>query len=160
MIDIVNTLTRSKMMSGIKGKHTKPEIKIRKFLHSHGFRFRLHRKDLPGKPDLVLSKYKLVVFVHGCFWHRHKDCFYATSPANNKQFWKKKLDKNAERDSVQLSKLLEGGWRVLVVWECGVKHLPSSMDVLCRYVVSDLMSMTWPESPPRLKIHSPLGDEI
>ena len=104
-------------MSGIRGKNTKPEITVRKFLHRKGLRFRLHAK-LPGKPDLTFPKYKTAVFVHGCFWHRHEGCRFSTTPKNNADFWQKKFAANVERDARATAQLDELGWRVLVVWEC------------------------------------------
>jgi len=108
------------MMSGIRGKDTLPEIKVRKYLHSRGLRYRLHVKTLPGKPDLVFPKFRLVVFVHGCFWHRHKGCRYATTPANNAEFWRSKFEANVLRDIEVVQKLKHAGWRVLVIWECEI----------------------------------------
>lgn len=104
-------------MSGIRGKNTKPEITARKFLHQKGLRFRLHAK-LPGSPDLTLPKYKTVVFVHGCFWHRHQGCRFSTTPKNNADFWLNKFAANVERDARATAQLEELGWRVLVIWEC------------------------------------------
>ncbi len=118
MPDIVDAWTRSRMMSGIRGSNTQPELRVRRFLHRHGFRDRLHVKDLPGRPDIVLPKYKAVVFVHGCFWHRHSGCPYAYRPKSNVEFWEAKLNSNAERDARVEQKLAEQGWQVLVVWEC------------------------------------------
>lgn len=121
MTDVVDTATRSRMMSGIRGKNTKPEIIIRKALFAAGFRFRLHRRDLPGAPDIVLPGRRVVVFVHGCFWHRHNGCRYARLPATRPEFWREKLDGNVQRDGRAVKMLLESGWRVLVVWECAVR---------------------------------------
>ena len=104
-------------MSGIRGKDTKPELIVRRFLHREGLRFRLHAK-LPGKPDLVFPKYKTVVFVHGCFWHRHKGCRLATTPATNPVFWQEKFDANVHRDALVKKALSKLGWKVLVVWAC------------------------------------------
>lgn len=125
MVDVVDSATRSRMMSGIQGKNTKPELLVRKYLHSRGLRFRLHAKELPGKPDLVFPKYKVVVFVHGCFWHRHPRCKFAVVPASNVEFWKQKLDSNRERDQRNNRSLKAYGWRVLTVWECQLdeRHL-------------------------------------
>jgi DNA mismatch endonuclease (patch repair protein) len=117
MADIVSPAKRSQMMSGIRGKNTKPEITVRKFLHQKGLRFRLHAK-LPGKPDLTFPKYKTAVFVHGCFWHRHEGCRFSTTPKNNADFWQKKFAANVERDARATAQLEELGWRVLIVWEC------------------------------------------
>lgn len=118
MVDVVDRATRSRMMSGIRGKNTKPELLVRKFLHGRGLRFRLHAKELPGKPDLVFPKYKAVVFVHGCFWHQHPRCKFAVTPASNVEFWKHKLGATQERD-LRNKRMLEAlAWRVLTVWEC------------------------------------------
>lgn len=122
MIDVVDKKTRSRMMAGIRGKDTLPEITVRKFLHSKGFRYRLHVKTLPGKPDLVFPKYHLALFIHGCFWHRHKGCRYATTPASNPEFWQKKFDDNVRRDKEVLRQLKRAGWRVLVIWECEINE--------------------------------------
>ncbi|WP_302901991.1 very short patch repair endonuclease [Mucilaginibacter sp. BT774] len=105
-------------MSKIRSKDTKPELFLRSWLHSNGLRFRLHRKDLPGKPDIVLPKYKTALFVHGCFWHYHADCNEGRIPSSNTNFWKEKLSKNIERDAANQQRLAGAGWRVLVVWEC------------------------------------------
>lgn len=108
-------------MSRIRSSDTKPEIAVRSLLHRMGFRFRLHRKDLPGNPDIVLPKYKTVIFVHGCFWHRHEGCKYAYNPKSNTASWKKKFKSNIQRDKVVLSQLETAGWNVIVVWECEIK---------------------------------------
>lgn len=108
-------------MSGIRGKDTRPEILVRKILFAAGFRFRLHRHDLPGTPDVVLPGRKVAIFVHGCFWHMHPDCRYAKIPATRTEFWKSKLEGNAERDKCSVEALLSGGWRVLLVWECAIR---------------------------------------
>lgn len=108
-------------MSGIGGKNTKPELLVRKALFAAGFRFRLHRKDLPGRPDVVLPGRRVVVFVHGCFWHAHQGCPYAKTPATRREFWEAKLAANVERDRSTREALLSAGWRVLVVWECATR---------------------------------------
>ena len=120
MADIVDRATRSRMMSGIKGKNTKPEIIVRSYLHRQGLRFRLHDRRLPGRPDLVLARYQAVVNVHGCFWHQHPGCQFACMPASNRFFWRTKLTGNAERDALNDAELRRRGWRVLTVWECEV----------------------------------------
>lgn len=120
-MDVVDRATRSRMMAGIRGKNTSPELMVRRHLHSAGLRFRLHRRDLPGAPDLVLAKYGVVVFVHGCFWHRHSGCRFATTPATNRQFWLDKLTGNAERDARTRRALRRSGWRVYVIWECEIR---------------------------------------
>ena len=114
---------RSRNMAAIKSKNTKPEIAVRKNLHALGYRFRLHRKDLPGKPDIVLPKYKTVIFVNGCFWHQHKGCKYSRLPKTNIDFWKRKLEGNTQRDKLKQSKLKDMGWKVINIWECQTKEI-------------------------------------
>ena len=109
-------------MSAIKSKNTKPEIAVRKMLHALGYRFRLHRKDLPGSPDIVLPKYKTVIFVHGCFWHRHENCKYASTPKTRKEFWESKFKANAKRDKDIQEKIKNIGWQLVVIWECEIKN--------------------------------------
>lgn len=138
MVDVVDKATRSRMMSGIQGKNTKPELLVRKYLHAKGLRFRLHVKELPGKPDLVFSKYKAVVFVHGCFWHRHAGCKYATTPSSREQFWENKLSENVNRDAYQLAALIELGWRVFVVWECELREGLSRLDSLYSEIIEEV----------------------
>lgn len=118
MADIVSPAVRSRMMSGIRGKDTWPELRVRRFLHSHGFRYRLHDRRLPGTPDIVLPRYGTVVFVHGCFWHQHPGCRLAAQPATNAAFWADKLAANVARDRQQVAELVARRWRVEVVWEC------------------------------------------
>ena len=120
MVDIVDQATRSKMMAGIKSKNTKLELVIRKGLFARGLRFRLHSKELPGKPDFVFPKYKTVLFVHGCFWHAH-DCHLFRIPSSNQEYWQKKLIGNRERDQIQQEQLKQAGWRVLIVFECEMR---------------------------------------
>ena len=120
MMDILSEEKRSWNMSRIKGKDTRPEKTVRSILHKNGFRFRLNRKDLPGKPDIVLPKYKSVIMVHGCFWHQHKNCKYATVPKSNTAFWISKLDGNVKRDKKNISALKRLGYRVIVMWECQI----------------------------------------
>ena len=121
MTDVHDTLTRSRNMSAIKSKDTKPEVYLRKGLFKMGFRFRKHRKDLPGKPDIVFPKYNSVIFVHGCFWHGHLGCPMFRLPSTRTEFWKNKIITNKERDKLNLTALREEGWRVLEVWECSLK---------------------------------------
>lgn len=121
MVDIVDAETRSRMMAGIKGKNTKPELALRRTLHARGFRYRLHSKKVPGRPDLALPKYRAVVFVHGCFWHRHEGCRYASTPATREEFWQAKFDANIARDSAVRGALLAAGWRVATIWECALR---------------------------------------
>lgn len=120
MADVVTPATRSRMMAGIKGANTKPELVLRSALHRRGFRFRLHRRDLPGRPDMVFPKRRAVLFAHGCFWHRH-DCPLFKWPSTRPEFWREKLNGNVERDRRQLAELRETGWRVGIVWECALK---------------------------------------
>lgn len=120
MTDIVDRKTRSRMMAGIRGKDTKPEMIVRSFLHRQGLRFRLHQRNLPGRPDLVLRRFCTVIFVHGCFWHRHRNCRFSYMPASNRQFWLRKFADNVERDKKKTVKLRRLGWRVLVAWECAL----------------------------------------
>lgn len=120
-MDILSKEKRSWNMSRIKGKNTRPELRVRSLLHRFGYRFRLHRKDLPGNPDIVLPKYKTVIFVHGCFWHRHKGCKYAYTPKSRSEFWGKKFEGTIKRDRKKTEELQSSGWRVIVVWECELK---------------------------------------
>lgn len=120
MTDIVDSQTRSRMMSGIRGKNTKPELALRRSLHALGFRYRLHAKGIPGKPDIVMPKHGAVIFVHGCFWHRHAGCRSATVPATRPEFWGAKFDANVMRNAAVHSSLREAGWRVGTIWECAL----------------------------------------
>ena len=122
MIDIVDAKTRSRMMSNIRGKDTKPEMILRRGIHARGFRFCLHVSYLPGKPDLVFPKYNAVCFVNGCFWHRHTECELSYIPKSNTEIWKDKFTRTIERDKQVRKKLLQLDWRVITVWEC-VLHL-------------------------------------
>jgi DNA mismatch endonuclease (patch repair protein) len=121
MADIVDPGTRSRMMSGIRSKNSKAEVGIRSALHSSGLRFRLHRRDLPGKPDIVLPRHRAVVLVHGCFWHRH-GCRLSATPTSNPEFWRAKFEANVARDLRQREELRRAGWRVAIVWECAVRQ--------------------------------------
>jgi DNA mismatch endonuclease (patch repair protein) len=120
MTDVVSPRARSQMMSGIQGKNTKPELMIRKALHQQGFRYRLHVKSLPGKPDLVFPKYHAVIQINGCFWHGHK-CHLFKWPSTHPEFWRNKISGNRKRDAKNVFSLEELGWRVLTVWECALK---------------------------------------
>jgi DNA mismatch endonuclease (patch repair protein) len=123
-MDVVDPATRSKMMSGIRSKNTVPEMIVRRYLHAQGLRYRLHANNLPGSPDLVMPKHRVAIFVHGCFWHRHTACRYATTPASNAERWKLKFDANIERDIRNGAALRAEGWRVIVVWECELRLDP------------------------------------
>lgn len=121
MADVFNKEKRSEVMSKVRGMNTKPELLVRKFLFSKGFRFRLHDKTLPSKPDIKLSKYNCLIFVHGCFWHGHKNCKNYVMPKTNKKFWYGKIETNKKRDEKNLRKLRKMGWKVIIVWECQLK---------------------------------------
>jgi DNA mismatch endonuclease (patch repair protein) len=128
------------MMSGIRGKNTRPELALRRALHARGFRFRLHSGKVHGRPDLVLPKHRAVVFVHGCFWHRHEGCRYATVPATRPEFWRAKFDANVARDRTVRTTLLDGGWRVATVWECALRkpdQVAASAELLSTWLLSD-----------------------
>jgi len=118
--DFLTKVQRSALMSKIRGRDTQPEVRLRKGLHRLGLRYRLHLRSLPGSPDLVLPKYKVVVFVHGCFWHHHLGCSVASNPKSNQEFWEQKFERNIARDKRVSEALEKLGWRVLVVWECQV----------------------------------------
>ena len=121
MTDIVDSKRRSELMAGIRGRDTAPERAVRRIAHRMGLRFRLHRKDLPGRPDLVFPKHRLAVFVHGCFWHRHGGCRHASTPKSRTAFWTEKFEANVDRDARQEAALRTLGWRGLVIWECETK---------------------------------------
>lgn len=134
MVDVVDKETRSRMMSGIRGVNTKPELQVRKGLHAEGLRFRLHGSDLPGKPDIVFPRFRTVIFVHGCFWHGH-DCRLFKLPNTRREFWENKIDSNRKRDKSVQIQLASLRWRVGIVWECalknqspiGIKHLMKTL---------------------------------
>jgi DNA mismatch endonuclease (patch repair protein) len=110
-------------MSAVKNRNTKPEKAVRSLLHMHGFRFRIHEKSLPGNPDIVLPKYKTIIFVHGCFWHQHKGCRKAALPSTSREFWQEKLSANVKRDELNIGLLKDLGWKVKVIWECQISEL-------------------------------------
>ena len=123
MADIVDSNTRSRMMAAIGPADTAPEMTVRRYLHACGLRFRLHDKRLPGRPDIVFAGPRIAVFVHGCFWHRHAGCRFATKPASNAGFWASKLDGNVRRDQIKTTEIESLGWAVLTVWECEVRNV-------------------------------------
>ncbi len=137
-MDIVDSATRSRMMANIKGRNTKPELLIRRLLHAHGFRFRIHRKDLPGKPDIVLPKYKVIIFIHGCFWHGHQNCRLFKLPASRTKFWEEKIFKNEKNDKKAKDLLFSSGWRICTIWECAVRRSKKNpvalMDILTNWL--------------------------
>lgn len=116
-------------MSHIRGKNTKPELLIRSLLHRSGFRFRIHRRDLPGCPDIVLPKYKTIIFVHGCFWHQHSGCKKSTLPQTNITFWKNKLKKNLDRDLFVQNELEKSGWKVIIIWQCEISAIQKNPEI-------------------------------
>lgn len=117
-------------MSRIKNRDTRPEITVRSLLHRMGYRFRLHRKDLPGRPDIVLPKYNTIIFVHGCFWHRHKNCRFAYTPKSNIEFWTEKFNKNIRRDAENKAELERLGWNVRIIWECEVNNQKNLKEII------------------------------
>ena len=134
-------------MSGIRGRDTQPEIIVRRYLHGCGMRYRLHDRKLPGAPDLVFRNFKTVVFVNGCFWHRHKQCRFAATPANNFEFWANKLSANVDRDKRNTAKLLSDGWRVIIIWECGIpkRNLTRELEWLPNSIKAGRKSLVeWP----------------
>jgi len=137
MSDIVSPQVRSRMMASIKGRNTKPEMIVRRYLHRKGFRYRLSSSSLPGRPDLSLRRYRATVLVHGCYWHGHQDCRYATTPATRTKFWREKISVNGERDARVISRLRQLGWRVAIVWECALRKRPErALEKLEQFLLS------------------------
>jgi len=126
MADVHDKQTRSYNMSRIKGKDTKPELLVRKFLHAQGFRYKLHDATLPGKPDLVLPRYRTVIFIHGCFWHGHKNCRYFVVPKTRTEWWLNKINTNKANDARAVKALKKEGWKIITIWECRLK--PSRLE--------------------------------
>jgi len=136
-MDTLSPKERSERMSRIRGKNSKPEMKLRRLVHGMGFRYRLHVKDLPGKPDLVFKSRKAVIFVHGCFWHRHRGCKLARLPKSRVDFWTEKLESNRKRDILVREKLRKAGWRVLVVWECQLADTAKTSQLVRAFLTKD-----------------------
>lgn len=161
MVDIVDSATRSRMMSNIKGRNTKPELLIRSLLHAQGFRFRIHRKDLPGKPDIVLPKYKAIIFIHGCFWHGHQNCRLFKLPASRTEFWEAKISKNQENDLKAKDLLLNSGWRICTIWECAVRRSKKDpvtlMDILTKWLSGSEQLL---EIDEQMIMHKQTSDEL
>lgn len=136
MVDVVAKEVRSRMMAGIHGKNTKPELAVRKVLTAAGYRYRLHRKNLPGAPDIAMQGRRVAIFVHGCFWHFHQGCRFAKRPVSNEAFRREKLSRNTERDRHAIGALLAAGWRVLIVWECATRspQAPSLFEAIALWV--------------------------
>lgn len=120
-MDIVDAAKRSRMMAAVGGRNTRPELQVRRALHRRGLRFRLHAKDLPGSPDIVLRRWGVVILVQGCFWHRHEGCRLTTMPGTRREFWERKFAANVDRDTRNLEALRTAGWRVAILWECGLR---------------------------------------
>jgi len=138
MTDIVSASLRSRMMAGIKGRDTAPEWIVRRYLHAAGLRFRIHMRTLPGTPDLVFPRHRAVILVHGCFWHRHIGCRFATFPGTRTEFWRTKFDRNAERDRHNEAALRSAGWTVITAWECEVRSEEFLDQLFWRVVASGL----------------------
>ena len=132
MADFLSPAERSERMSRIRSKDTSPEVALRRALHALGLRFRLHRRDLPGRPDIVLPRHRVVVFVHGCFWHRHAGCRISTTPKSNTTFWTEKFERNVARDARSIELLEAQGWRVIVAWECDLKSARKATNAALR----------------------------
>lgn len=135
-MDTFSPEKRSEIMRRVHSTDTTPEKKVRSLLHGLGFRFRLHRSDLPGKPDIVLPKYRTVVFIHGCFWHRHPGCPRASTPATRREYWLPKFERTMQRDRVNQVKLIGLGWRVVVVWECEMRDLGHLGEILTHAITA------------------------
>lgn len=152
-MDIVSREVRSRMMSSIRGKDTRPEMKVRRLLHAQGFRYRLHVGHLAGSPDIVLPKYKVCIFVQGCFWHRHEGCRYSTVPATRPEFWQQKFRHNVERDARSREQLLKNGWRVIELWECGLRTPAPDLAWLYEFIRDPkLPFIAWPKPESRHSI--------
>jgi DNA mismatch endonuclease, patch repair protein len=130
MADRLTKKQRSKNMASIKGKDTKPEMAVRKFLYAQGLRYRLHQKDLPGKPDIVIRRKNTAIFINGCYWHRHKGCKFTYNPKSNIDFWNEKFKSNVERDNNSYKALIDSGWKVIIVWECDIKNNKYQEDLI------------------------------
>lgn len=142
MADVHDKVTRSYNMSQIKGKDTKPELLLRKALFRYGFRYRLHVKLLPGRPDIVISRIKVAIFVHGCFWHGHEDCKYFKIPSTRHDWWKSKIERTKETDRKNIGKLVNNGWHVIEVWECDLK--PKKISDSINRILKRLSSLNKP----------------
>ena len=146
-MDVHTPVTRSFNMSRIKGKDTLPELTVRRILWAHGYRYRLHRKDLPGRPDIVLQRFRAAIFVHGCYWHRH-GCRATTTPATRRDFWLRKFDENVARDKRNIESLKKQEWRLMVIWECSLRGRTADLDLVARQTLDFLNSeVTFAEIP-------------
>ena len=132
-MDLYDREKRSRIMAKVRCKDTKPEMAVRRYLHDRGLRYRLHRKDLPGRPDMVFPSRRVAVFVHGCFWHQHPGCKRAKLPQTRADFWREKLEGNVKRDAAALDALVSKGWKAFIVWECEIR--PEALDVLYNRII-------------------------
>ena len=137
-MDVVSKEVRSRIMASVRQKNTGPELIVRSLLHHMGFRFRLHQKTLPGTPDIVLPRYRVAIFVHGCFWHQHLDCPKAKRPSSNNEYWEQKLNENIARDNARIVALQSATWRVMVVWECETRNPDALAIRLNQFLSGDL----------------------
>ncbi|MES2044563.1 MAG: DNA mismatch endonuclease Vsr [Pseudomonadota bacterium] len=146
MVDVVDSAARSRMMSGIRSANTKPELRLRRALHAKGLRFRLHDRSLPGRPDIVLPRWRAVIEVRGCFWHRHEGCRFTTSPATRPEFWEAKFCSNVDRDRRNATLLGDAGWRVAIVWECALRanNIDELLADIVAWLKSDLQDIELP----------------
>ena len=158
MTDHLTPEYRSWNMSRIQGKNTSPEKVVRSMLHRMGYRFRIHRTDLPGKPDIVLPKYNTAIFVHGCFWHRHPGCKYATTPKSNPEFWQRKFQRNLDRDRENQTMLQANGWKVVVVWECELRDLDALAERLTAELAGHVVTYPSDEETPQRMAAEDAGD--
>ncbi len=159
MVDITTPENRRRMMSGIRGKNTRPEMLVRRALFERGFRYRLHDRRLPGTPDLVFSRYRAAVFVHGCFWHGH-ECMYFRWPATRPEFWRKKITRNREIDRAARKLLLAAGWRVLTVWECSLRDRSDEQREAVYDALAEWIRGSLPELTVDWQLSAPIGGSV
>lgn len=158
-MDVVDPAVRSRIMAAIKGRNTKPEIALRRAMHARGFRFRLHRPDLPGRPDFTLPKHRAVCFVHGCFWHRHQGCRLASTPSTRTDFWQAKFAANVARDARNEAMILSIGWRLAIIWECAVRlSIEDTSSQLAGWMTVGVHSTLVLEAPDGLAVRARLPD--
>lgn len=158
MTDVHDKITRSYNMSQIKGKDTKPEMMVRKYIFSKGFRYKIHDKGLPGKPDIVLPRLKVVIFIHGCFWHGHSNCRYFVLPKTRTEWWLKKIERNKQLDSENLKKLRDAGWKVLTIFECKLKS--NSRKETLDNLVKKLNNISEKKKSETVKLYRPFCGRI
>lgn len=133
-MDVLSREKRSQIMASVKSSDTKPEMLVRRYLHAHGFRYGLHNRKLPGSPDIVLRKYKTIIFINGCFWHGHEGCKYYRLPKSNLEFWQTKIERNRQRDIETIEALKAKGWRVITIWECELRNIAQRGETLIQLV--------------------------